>query len=715
MIGNNFARLTGSKRNLLALLASSAVFTAGCANMATTAPDANPFSSAATLSGNIHGGSQPVVNAAVTLYYAGQKGSSGFPVTIAATTTTDANGNFTFVKDPTNGDPSNGNMYSCPLSTTVASPLVYVIATGGNTAGNTSGPSNTGAAFLGVYGSCINLSASNQIFLNEVTTVATMAVVQQFFDPVSEGIVADGTLQQYNVLNNIPNTINLLVGATTGQVVPSTLLKAPTAAGHFISRSVQVTATPESTKINLLANILSTCINQANVSGCAPLFAAAVPPNSSYTSNFQDGTFPAATDTLQAIYYLLTNPSNGGTANLATTFALAPGVGAPYAPALATQPTDWTIGINYASTGGTCGTSTAGAGGFIDTPTDIAIDYQNNVWIANSKAGTGNLSELSAGTTASGIVTPPAPTTCILLGTGGLQGVTIDSANATSTGGNIWVGSGTNMYRFNPVTFAASTYPVTVAPLAVGADGLGNIYFTSAATTSLYQLPLAATNTGVAPLQISSSVGANPIRLMPDNQGRTTQSNIFVTSGTTSVSKVAPGAGGLNGFVTSPITTIGNSYGLSIGPGNNLYVSAIDSGAITGLMPGTGSVYTTAVNGFPFTAAATAGIAAPTSISVDGRQNVWIPNNTNGTDTNSNPAGSISFVGNDGAALSPATGFQKDTTYLNAGRALAVDQAGNIWVAGDGNSFITEIVGAGVPIFQPYAAGLAVGRFQSIP
>jgi hypothetical protein len=707
MIGNNFARLTGSKRNLLALLASSAIFTAGCNNMATTAPDANPFSSAATLSGKIHGGSQPVVNATVTLYYAGQKGSSGFPVTIAATTTTDANGNFTFIKDPTNGNVDSGNTYSCPLSTTVASPLVYVISSGGNTAGNTAGPSNSGAAFIGVYGSCNNLSASNQLFLNEVTTVATLAVMQQFFDPISEGIVADGTGQQYNVLNNAPNTINLLANTTTGQVVPTTVLKAPVV-GHLINRAVQVTATSESTKINLLANIMSTCINQATVTGCAPLFAAAVPGNAGYTNNFGDGQFPAAVDTLQAMYYLLTNPSNGSTTNMATTFGLAPGTGAPYQPALATQPTDWTIAINYASTGGTCGTTTGGAGGFISSPSDIAIDYQNNVWIANSQATSGNLSELSW----AGI-----PTTCVALGSGGLQGVTIDSANATSSGGNIWVGSGTNMYRFNPVSNTSVAYSVGVTPLAVGADGLGNVYFTSAATTSLYQLPLAATTTGVAPVQISNTVGSNPIRLMPDFQGRTTASNIFVSSGAPFVSKVSPGSGTgpLGGFTTTPITTSGNSYGLSLGPDNSLYVSAIDTGAITGLLAGTGGVYTTAVNSnYPFTAA-TAGIAAPTSISIDGRANVWIPNNTNGTDANSNPAGSISYISRDATPLSPATGFQKDPTYLNSSRALAVDQAGNVWVAGDGNNFITEIVGAGVPLFQPYAAGIAVGRFQSIP
>jgi hypothetical protein len=708
MIGNNFARLTGSKRNLLALLASSAVFTAGCSNMASTAPDANPFSSAASLSGNIHGGNQAVVGATVTLFYAGQKGSAGFPVTLAAQTTTDANGNFSFIKDPVNGDPSNGvtgNTFSCPLPATVASPLVYVISQGGNTAGNIAGPTNSGASFIGVYGSCTTLNASNQLFISEVSTVATMAVMQQFFDPVTEGIIVDGTGQQYNVLNNVTSTINLLVNVATGAVVPSTILKPVTGVG-LINHSVQVTATPESTKINLLANIMSNCVNQATVAGCAPLFTAAVPGNSSYTGNFQDGGFQTATDTLQAIYYLLTNPSNGGTANLATTFALAGGATAPYQPALATQPTDWTIGINYTSTGSTCGNSTAGSGGFIDSPSDISIDAANNVWIANSKAATGNLSELSfAG----------KPTTCVLLGTGGLSGSTIDQA------GSIWVGSGNSMFRFNPVSNTTTSFAVGVTPLAVGADGVNNIYFTSAASTSLYQLPGAAvpttSNNSVTALQISNAVGSNPVRLMPDFQGRATAGNIFVSSGSNFVSKVAPGTGtgSLNGFITTSIPTSGSSYGLSVGPGNNLYVSAFDTGVITGLVAGTGGVYTTAVNGFPLTTPATAGILAPTSISIDGRQNIWLPNNTNGTDANGNPAGSVSYVANDTTALSPATGFQKDPTYLNSGRALAVDQAGNVWVIGDGNNFITEIVGAGVPLFQPYSLGLVNGRFQTIP
>jgi hypothetical protein len=67
MNGKHFARRMGSKRNLLAVLASSAIFTAGCSNMMTTGPTATPLTSGGQLGGNVYGGSQPVSGARVTL------------------------------------------------------------------------------------------------------------------------------------------------------------------------------------------------------------------------------------------------------------------------------------------------------------------------------------------------------------------------------------------------------------------------------------------------------------------------------------------------------------------------------------------------------------------------------------------------------------------------------------------------------------------------
>ena len=113
MIRNYSARLTRSQRNLLALLASSVIFSAGCANMATTAPASNPLSTAATLSGRIHGGNQPVIGATVSLWYAGQNGNPGFAPTLAATATTDSTGSFSFAKNAVNSDtlPSPHNQF----------------------------------------------------------------------------------------------------------------------------------------------------------------------------------------------------------------------------------------------------------------------------------------------------------------------------------------------------------------------------------------------------------------------------------------------------------------------------------------------------------------------------------------------------------------------------------------------------------------------------
>jgi hypothetical protein len=75
----------------------------------------------------------------------------------------------------------------------------------------------------------------------------------------------------------------------------------------------------------------------------------------------------------------------------------------------------------------------------------------------------------------------------------------------------------------------------------------------------------------------------------------------------------------------------------------------------------------------------------------------------------------VSEISNAPNPLSPATGFQKAATYFNSGRVAAIDQAGNVWIAGDGNSFVTEIVGESVPIYTPYAVGLLNGRFQNVP
>jgi hypothetical protein len=694
MIGNYSARLTGSKRNLLALLASSLVFSAGCSNMSSTAPVVNSLSTAATLSGKVHGGNQPVINATVTLWFAGQ----GAPATLAATTTTDNTGSFSFTEDTLGGHDGTTSNWSCP--STGGSPLVYVLSQGGNTQNNgVVGQTNTAAQFIALYGDCPNINGASFVYMTEATTVATMAAVQQFFNPADHTLRADATGQQRLVMLNLPNTVAILADGSTG--LANTSKTIPATGGGSIAGGVALTATPEAAKINTLANIISACVNGATSAepNCGTLFSAAAPPIPN-TTNLNGGNFPAATDTLQALFYIFTNPSNSNIANLSTLFGLQPALGAPYTPSLSTQPTDWSVGVSYASTGPA---SNCGTGNFISSPTDINIDAFDNVWFGNAQTG-GNLSSISAA---------GAPYFCVNFDSGAsATGGTIDAyvPSGNNFNPNVWFAGPSTMYRYNPVTKATLAFPVGVTPLAITADGAGNVYFTAVAGTigSLYMLPAgASTPTVVAPVQISSTLGSNPVRLMADNQTsapRTTPGNIWVSSGSTFVSQVSQSgaAGNLNGWITTPFTTSGNSYGLSISSAGNIFTSA-DDNSIT-MLQRNGTSWATG-GGFPYTG--TAGINAPTGISVDGRSNTWIPNSGNSS------LSEISFFGPN--SLSPSTGFQKDPTYLNASNAVAVDQAGNVWVAGTGNNFITEIIGGAVPLYQPYAVGIAVGRFQQIP
>ncbi len=705
MIGNNSVRLTGSKRNLFAVLASSAVLTAGCSNMVSTAPQLSPDTSAASIGGRIHGGNQPVGGATVTLYYAGQNGNgsgdtsggvgNGAPI-VAATTTSanDGTGSFSFSKSATNGATVSGNQFSCPIS---GDPVVYVVARGGNTL-NTGDPSvsNSAAAFIGVYGLCSQIGASNFLYLSEATTVATMAAVQQYFNPVTESIGADGIGAAKAALVRTINTITTLADTNAGVSKASLQL---TGAG-----SVNVTATPESAKLNLIANIISACVNNTSSSAqaCTTLFANATPPNTAVTSRpYHTPSFSNATDVLQALYYLFTNPTSGGSSNMQNIFNLAPAVGAPYQPTLSNAPSNWSIAVNYRSTS-TCG---SGSGDFINSPQDLNIDGSGNLWIANGQATSGNLVEISS----AGV-----PMACTQSG-GSNGGGVVDNA------GNIWytAASSSTIYRYKPSDQSVLSFTTPAPGLALFADGAtpaGNIYFTTAAG-SLYQLPAAAGATAsnsITPVQISSLVGPNAVSMMVD-----LNKNIWVTSGSNYISEVVPFAsdpgnsnGYLNGFATYQFGAPNNVYGVSIfGNPATVYVSSNGSNNSITSFTGTGTNYSVAWT----TTAGQAGLNSPSFISVDGRSSVWSLNRNSDSGTGLYALSALNALG---ASLTPdgttSGGLQLAASYLNGGNASVIDMSGNLWIAGNGNS-VTEVVGGAVPVYQPYAVGLQNGRFQTLP
>jgi hypothetical protein len=719
MNGNPIARRTGSGRNLLALLASSAVFMAGCSNLATIIPTAMPQSTGGTISGSVHGGSQPVAFSTVTLYYAGQNGvgsgaksispdppnpSLGAAI-VAAQTQSALDGSFSFQKLQ-NGQATSGNQFSCPGD----DPLVYVIARGGNTLNTQdSSVNNSAAAFMAIYGLCSQIGAGNVVVMNEVTTVATMIALQQYFNPFTESVGADGIGVHKAALQKTIDTISNLADMSHGNAVSSKVITGSVA-------GVSVTVTPEAEKINALANIIASCVNNRSASNspCNTLFTNAAQPDVTLTDRpYHSPSFPVATDVLQALYYILANPTNGDVAKLNNLFNLIPLAGAPFQPSLTSAPTDWTVAVNY-KTSDTCGSS---SGNFINGAQDINLDSAGNLWIGNGQDVTGNLTEISPG---------GVPLSCVFLGGGNSHGVTIDAS------GNIWYAShSTNaVYRYKPSDQSVQSFATVAPPLAIfadggnvalganGGDGNSNIYFTTDADSSVYKISQGAG----APVQISSTVGSNPSHLMVD----TTQA-IWVTSGSNFISRIAPSSNSadanyLNGYTTTKFQSLPtDTYGITVNAtGTGGYVTSTGSNSSIASF-----VFNAANNAITTSWTASAGLAGlnnPTSIALDGRLNVWTPNNSaNSAVGNAGSVSAVSYLGN---AMMPsgtvAGGRQLPSNLLSGGRSIVIDLSGNVWVAGDGalsaNS-ITEIVGAAVPIYQPYSVGLTAAnpRFQRLP
>jgi len=709
-------------RRLLVSIASTALLASGCSNLVSTAPGSGVASSAASIAGRVHGGNQPVAGATVNLYFAGQAGvakpgQTGVPAstTLAATTTTadDGAGSFAFVKSATDGQPNPGNTntFSCPPGS--GSPYVYLVARGGNTL-NTHDPavSNAASVFIAPVGLCTGINASTFTYMSEAVTAATVAAVHQFMDEPTGDISADGILASYDALANAFNTVSNMVSLSTGQTIASVTL-----AGTGSASSVTVTASPEQAKLNHIANILSACINNASAtaSACGTLFANAVPPASTSTTSSTRSSFTAPTDVLQAAYYMFTNPTDTNQTNLTPLYNLSPGSGAPYQPTLTSVPSDWSIGIQYASSGNCGGT----AGSIISFAYDINIDSTGNLWIANGSTANGTLGELSA----TGL-----PLSCLGI-PGASRGGTIDSGVLTGnptptsrTPSNIWIGDSehNNVYRYTPGASTPLAFPTTTLPFAMAADGSGNVYYTTVTTgsPSVWMIPGAADAAGaVTPVEISATVGSTPARILVDGKGA-----IWVSSRNNFVSQITPGtgAGNLNGYITTQFSTPTPSYGLAanssaVNSPNGIYVSIQDPVNQLDLFTGTGTAYTVPA-GFP-TATSAGGFNVPSSIAVDGASNVWAANDQtiDGTNTGLSVASQFSAAGASLSPDGPTGGYQKAASFFQHGRSIAIDAAGNVWIGKDGSNAVTEIVGGGVPVYQPFALGLANGRFQTIP
>ncbi|HEX4154514.1 MAG TPA: hypothetical protein VHY48_02765 [Acidobacteriaceae bacterium] len=608
----------------------------GCGVGTKAAPD--PVS--LTLNGSVHGGQQAVVGATVQLYAVGETGNGSAATALMATPVISvANGAFSITND-----------YMCPSATT----QVYIVATGGNP-GLGTGVNNAALAMVAALGNCGDLSSSEYITINEVTTVAaawTLAPFIASYDSI--GASATNGLGLANAFLNA----NLIVDTTTGTTatLPSNL-------------------TTEMGKIDALADAMASCVNSNGGSACSPLFTAATPHGGS-----------APTNTFDAVVNVVKNPGN----NVSGVFAAA-GPEPPFPTSLTQAPNDWTLSLTV-------------TGGGINEPTQLGVDGQGNVWADDyvNAAGT------------SGLLSAFSPQGTPLSSTGYGSGLLSESYGlAVDPSGNVWVSilelprhdsTSGSIVQFLGASSGADMGTWTLFsddtidyPIGLGADSNGNILVANNGNSSV---------TVVNPTANTSTVFENgtefdgPVAVAPAPPfAPDTHDGIWAAD------KVDISATHIDssGNLIATVDCCAAVDALAMDSAGNAWLAVYDDSTGQTGDPEDGSVAEIAPDGSVTQDFLTAGgIQNPSGIAVDAAQNVWVTNYLSPVGVTyqsfSELAGSTSPT--PGAAISPSTGYGLDADLIEP-FGLAIDASGNIWISNNGKNDLVMFFGLAAPTATP--------------
>jgi len=330
------------------------------------------------------------------------------------------------------------------------------------------------------------------------------------------------------------------------------------------------------------------------------------------------------------------------------------------------------------------------------TPVGVALDAKGNLYVADS--GIGYIKMIAPGGGAS-----------VAIGSGfsGPTGVAVDSS------GNVYVADyGNNAIKKVP---AGNGAPIVIgsgfnAPKGVAVDALGNVYVADYGNNAVKMIPVG----GGAIVSMGSGF-SKPTGVAVDASG-----NVFVTDNGNHAVKEIPTGGG------SPVTigsAIMSPYGVTTDFAGNVYVADNIGNSVLKIKP---------VGGYYISRPLPAGLSlAPATGVVSGTPTAAIPATTF-TITAYNPAGSNSatvnimvnlpplpvisysgpqayLVGTAITALSPTgsgvapAGYSSSPVIIRSGfkypAGVAVDAAGDVYVADESNNAVTEIpVGGGTPI-----------------
>jgi sugar lactone lactonase YvrE len=302
----------------------------------------------------------------------------------------------------------------------------------------------------------------------------------------------------------------------------------------------------------------------------------------------------------------------------------------------------------------------------------------------------------------SGTTTPPPASTYTIGGTvTGLaaSGLTLDDNGADT----LTVASGATTFTFSTALASGAAYSVTVAT-----QPSGELCTVSAGTgTATANVTSVAISCGAAPTYtIGGSVtGLTEEGLTLDDNGGDT---LTVNSGASTFTFATALASGAAYDVTVASQPLGENCTASANTGTasanvtSVAIACADSGVTVGTLAGAGPGSPGNANG----TGAAATFYAPAGVALDSSGNVYVAEYLNNDIRKVTPEGVVTlFAGSSTTALGHANGTGSAASFWNP-TGVAVDSAGNVYVADESNNEIRKITPDGaVTLFAGSSTG----------
>ena len=342
----------------------------------------------------------------------------------------------------------------------------------------------------------------------------------------------------------------------------------------------------------------------------------------------------------------------------------------------------------YAGTAGSSGsTDGAGAAARFSAPTGVAADASGNIFVADT--GNNTLRKITSGglvTTIAGL----AGSVGSVDGTGSAARFRSPFALAVDASGNVYAADTYN-HTIRKITSAGVVTTLAGTANSSGsADGLGS--------TARFNFPSGVAVGGTGDIYVADSFNHTIRKITPGGV-------VTTLAGTAGIAGSANATGSAARFNTPLSVTVDAANTVYVTDTNNHTIRRITSAGVVTTLAGTaGSIGSTDATG------SAASFNAPAGITVDGAGNAFVSDTTNDTIRMITSGGVVTTLA--GTSVNGSADGTGEAARFNLPFGVALDSTGNVYVPDAGNHTIRKITGAGLVSTLaglPGAAGSADG------